>query len=68
MFDRLRERRLPAAEREAARDKRRADRASRRAARDEQSAERRAAALEAEARRDSNSFGSGGGNIGGGGM
>jgi predicted nucleic acid-binding protein len=57
MFDRLRERRLTAAEREEARDKRRADRASRREARNEQSAERRAAGLEAEARRHSNSFG-----------
>jgi hypothetical protein len=69
MFDRVKDLRRPAHERE----ERRADRAARRERRNEQSTERRAASLEAEARRDSSLSGGsvgggvGGGNLGGGG-
>jgi len=62
MFNRLKERRLTAEERDQARDQRRADRASRREAADQQSTERRAATLEADARRDSNVSGASGGD------
>jgi hypothetical protein len=54
MFNRLRERNLSPEQREEARDRRRADRAARREADSEQTAERRNAAVEAEARRNSN--------------
>jgi hypothetical protein len=65
-FDRVKEWRLPAAERKAARQERLAEQAIRRERDNEHRAERRAAALESEARRDSNYFGQGGGgNIGG---
>jgi uncharacterized protein YigA (DUF484 family) len=55
----LRELRLPPSEREAARAERRAERALRRERDNQESAARRAAALEAEARRNSNMYGSG---------
>jgi hypothetical protein len=65
-FDRVREWRLPAAERNAAREERRAEQAIRRERDNQHRAEGRAAALESEARRHSNYFGpGGGGNIGG---
>jgi len=70
-FDRLKEWRLPAAERKAAREERLAERAIRRERDNEHRADTRAAALESEARRHSNYYGHGGGpgggNIGGGG-
>jgi hypothetical protein len=59
-FERLRELRLPAAERAAAREERRADRQMRKERDNAESLERRAAAVEAEARRYSNPGGPGG--------
>lgn len=70
-FDRVKEWRLPAAERKAAREERRAEQAIRGERDSEHRAERRAAALQSEARRHSNYSGHGGGagsgQIGGGG-
>jgi hypothetical protein len=68
MFNRFRERGLSPEQRDEAREQRRADRAARREAADEQSTERRNAALEAEARRESNSRIGGDGGIGSGHM
>jgi hypothetical protein len=66
MFDRLRDRRLPAAERVEAREKRRADRALGGETANERKGQGRAEALEAEARRHSGIGGAGGGGVGGG--
>jgi hypothetical protein len=52
MFERIRELRLPRAERAAARAKRRAEAQIRQERENSESAERRAAAIDAESRRD----------------
>jgi hypothetical protein len=68
-FDRLREWRLPRAERGAARAERRAERALRLERDSQHGLERRAAALDAEAKRyasySGHGLGAGGSNIGG---